>query len=301
MPIFIKAGYKIFPGGDNQKEMNITGYSVDPDLIRTLGINIIAGEDFSGNELSRAEAYQQQVEHSVILNEAAVKELGWTVEEAVGKKLDFGEEPTFVKAVVGDFYFNSLHHQVGPLAIMVDPDQANVILARLPKGNPATYLANMEGIWKTLVPDRPFNYKFIDQEYAKMYRSEQKIGTIFSVFSAIAIFIACMGLFGLVSYVALRRTREISIRKVLGASSVDVLKVLSSDFFRLLGISAVLAIAFGIWFSREWLEGFAYKTQISPWIFVVAILSVAAISILTIGYRTVKVYIQNPVETLKDE
>ncbi|RPA69381.1 FtsX-like permease family protein [Cyclobacteriaceae bacterium YHN15] len=301
MPIFIKAGYKIFPGGDNQKEMNITGYSVDPDLIRTLGINIIAGEDFSGNELSRAEAYQQQVEHSVILNEAAVKELGWTVEEAVGKKLDFGEEPTFVKAVVGDFYFNSLHHQVGPLAIMVDPDQANVILAKLPKGNPATYLANMEGIWKTLVPERPFNYKFIDQEYAKMYRSEQKIGTIFSVFSAIAIFIACMGLFGLVSYVALRRTREISIRKVLGASSVDVLKVLSSDFFSLLGVSAVLAAAFGIWFSREWLEGFAYKTQISPWIYILAILSVSAISLLTIGYRTLKVYIQNPVETLKDE
>jgi putative ABC transport system permease protein len=301
MPIFIKAGYKIFPGGDNQKEMSITGYSVDPDLVKTLGLKIIAGEDFSGNELTRTDAYQQQVEHSVMLNEAAVKELGWNVEEAVGKKLDFGEEATYIKAVVGDFYFNSLHHQVGPLAIMVDPDQANVILAKLPKGNPSTYLANMEEIWKTLVPDRPFNYKFIDQEYAQMYRSEQKIGTIFSVFSAIAIFIACMGLFGLVSYVAFRRTREISIRKILGASSVDVLKILSSDFFRLLGVSAILAVVFGIWFSQEWLEGFAYKKQISPWIFILAILSVTAISFLTIGYRTLNIYIQNPVETMKDD
>ncbi|MDO9554117.1 ABC transporter permease [Rhodonellum sp.] len=301
MPIFIKAGYKIFPGGDNDKEMMITGYSVDPDLIKTIGLKIEAGEDFAENELTRTEAFKQKAEHSVMLNEAAVKELGWTPEEAVGKKLDFGDEPTYVKAVVGDFYFNSLHHRVGPMVIMVDPDQANVILVKLPKGNPTKYLAGMESIWKTLAPGRPFNYKFIDQEYAQMYKSEQKVGAIFSVFSAIAIFIACMGLFGLVSYVALRRTREISIRKVLGAKVSDVLKVLSADFFVLLGISAVMAVMFGIWFSNQWLQGFAYKTEVSPWIYILAILLVSVISVLTIGYRTVKVFVQNPAKTLKDE
>jgi putative ABC transport system permease protein len=300
MPIYIKAGYKIFPGGDNDKEIMITGYSVDHDLIKTIGLEIMAGEDFDENEITRTEAYAQDIEHAVILNEAAVKELGWSNEEAVGKKLNFGS-PTYVKAVVGDFYFNSLHHQVGPLAIMVDPGQANVILAKLPKGNPTQYLAGMENIWKTLVPDRPFNYKFIDQEYEQMYRTEQNIGKIFSIFSAIAIIIACMGLFGLVSYVALRRTREISIRKVLGAKATDVLKVLSADFFVLLGISAVMAVLFGIWFSQEWLRGFAYKTEITPWVFVLAIVTVAGISLLTIGYRTVKVFIQNPAKTLKDE
>ncbi|MCS4435343.1 ABC transporter permease [Aquiflexum gelatinilyticum] len=300
MPIYIKAGYKIFPGLDTDKEMMITGYSVDPDLVKTLGLKIVAGEDFAAEEITRTVAYKQEIEHAVMLNEAAVKELGWTNEEAVGKKLNFGS-PTYVKAVVGDFYFNSLHHQVGPLAIMVDPEQANVILAKLPKGNPAEHLAKMEGIWKSLAPDRPFNYKFVDQEYARMYQTEEKIGSVFSLFAGIAIFIACMGLFGLVSYVALRRTREISIRKVLGATQVDVLKVLSADFFVLLGISAVLATAFGIWFSKQWLEGFAYKTTVSPMVYVVAILIVAGISLLTIGYRTVKVNRQNPATTLKDE
>ena len=300
MPIYIKAGYKIFPGLDTDKEMMITGYSVDPDLVKTLGLKIVAGEDFAAEELTRTVAYEQETEHAVMLNEAAVKELGWTNEEAVGKKLNFGS-PTYVKAVVGDFYFNSLHHQVGPLAIMVDPEQANVILAKLPKGNPAEHLAKMEGIWKSLAPDRPFNYRFVDQEYARMYQTEEKIGAVFSLFAGIAIFIACMGLFGLVSYVALRRTREISIRKVLGATQFDVLKVLSADFFVLLGISAVLATAFGIWFSKQWLEGFAYKTTVSPMVYVVSILTVAVISLLTIGYRTVKVNRTNPAKTLKDE
>jgi putative ABC transport system permease protein len=300
MPIYIKAGYKIFPGLDTDKEMMITGYSVDPDLVKTLGLKIVAGEDFAAEELTRTAAREQETEHAVMLNEAAVKELGWTNEEAVGKKLNFGS-PTYVKAVVGDFYFNSLHHQVGPLAIMVDPEQANVILAKLPKGNPAEHLAKMEGIWKSLAPDRPFNYKFVDQEYDRMYQTEEKIGAVFSLFAGIAIFIACMGLFGLVSYVALRRTREISIRKVLGATQFDVLKVLSADFFVLLGISAVLATAFGIWFSKQWLEGFAYKTTVSPMVYVVAILIVAGISLLTIGYRTVKVNRTNPAKTLKDE
>lgn len=300
MPIYIKAGYKIFPGLDTDKELMITGYSVDPDLVKTLGIKIVAGEDFAQNEITRSEAYANQTEHAVMLNESAVKILGWTNEEAVGKKLDFGS-PTYVKAVVADFYFNSLHHQVGTLAIMVDPDQANVILAKLPKGNPAEHLAKMEVLWKTLATDRPFNYRFIDQEYGRMYQTEQKIGTIFSLFAGIAIFIACMGLFGLVSYVALRRTREISIRKVLGATSADILKVLSADFFVLLAISAVMATGFGIWFSNNWLEGFAYKTEISPLVFVFAIGTVAVISLITIGFRTVKVFVQNPAKTLKDE
>ncbi|SMD45326.1 putative ABC transport system permease protein [Aquiflexum balticum DSM 16537] len=300
MPIYIKAGYKIFPGFGNEKEIMITGYSVDPDIVKTLGFKILAGEDFAADELTRTAARDQDIEHAVMLNEAAVKELGWTNEEAVGKKLNFGS-PTYVKAVVADFYFNSLHHQVGPLAIMVDPEQSNVILAKLPKGNPTENLATMEGIWKTLAPDRPFNYKFVDQEYARMYSSEEKTGTIFSLFSGIAILIACMGLFGLVSYVALRKTREISIRKVLGAKASDVLKVLSADFFVLLGVSAVLATVFGIWFSNQWLEGFANKTEVSPWIFVTAILVVGFISFLTIGYRTIKVFVQNPANTLKDE
>lgn len=302
MPIHIKAGYKIFPGGDNDKEIMITGYSVDQDIVKTLGLTILAGEDFSENDISRTEAYEKGLDFSLILNESAAKELGWTPEDAIGRKVSVGEEGlSGIKAVVEDFYFNSLHHHVGPLAIVVDPEQANVILAKLPKGNPSENLSKLEVLWSSQYPDRPFNYKFVDQEYARMYRSEERVGAIFTVFAGIAVFIAIMGLFGLVSYVALRRTREISIRKVLGAKFEDVLKVLAADFFALLAVSAILAVAFGIWFSKEWAKGFAYHSDVPAWVYLSAIFIVAAISFMTIGFRTVKVYIQNPAKTLKDD
>lgn len=302
MPIHIKAGYKIFPGGDNDKEIMITGYSVDQDIVSTLGLNILAGENFSKNEVSRTEAYEKGLDFSLMLNESAVRELGWTPEDAIGRKVSLGGEGlSSIKAVVEDFYFNSLHHQVGPLAIVVDPEQANVILAKLPKGNPSENLSKLESLWLNQYPDRPFNYKFVDQEYARMYRSEERVGVIFTVFAGIAVFIAIMGLFGLVSYVALRRTREISIRKVMGAKATDVLKVLSADFFSLLGVSAFLAVAFGMWFSQEWLQGFAYHSEVPVWVYLTAIFIVAAISFFTVGFRTVKVYRQDPAKTLKDD
>lgn len=301
MPIHVKASYSIVPGGDNQNEFMITGYSVDNDLVNTIGLEILAGENFSETDISRSVAYDSTLELPVILNESALQRLGWTTEEAIGKKVDFGGSLAHVKAVVKNFHFNSLHHQVSPMVIFIDPDQANVMLVKMPTGNPSEHLTTLEASWKKLVPDRPFNYKFIDQEYAQMYRSEQRVGGIFGLFSGIAIFIACMGLFGLVSYVALRRTREISIRKVLGATQGDVVGVLSSDFFRLLSISAVLAIGFGIWFSDSWLSAFANRASVGIWPYFTAILIVLILALITIGYRSWKVFSLNPSKTLKSE
>jgi putative ABC transport system permease protein len=301
MPIFIKAAYKIFPGGDNQSEFMITGYSVDKDLVKTIGLEILEGENFMDTDVSRTMAYDSSMEYPVILNESALQQLGWNAGEAIGRKVNFGSGTAYVKGVVKNFYFNSLHHRVGPLAIFIDPDQANVLLLKLPAGNPATHLATLEGTWKQLVPNRPFNYRFVDQEYAQMYRSEQRVGAVFGLFSGIAIFIACIGLFGLVSYVALRRTREISIRKVLGATQKDVISVLSTDFFKLLGISALLAVGFGIWFSDAWLAAFANKASIGIWPYLYAVLIVLLLAVITIGYRSWKVFSLNPSKTLKSE
>jgi putative ABC transport system permease protein len=301
MPIHIKAGYTIFPGGDNQKELMITGYSVDDDIVNTIGLTILAGEDFTDLDISRDAASDSSLDFPVILNEAALKQLGWSPEDAVGKKLNYGGGNAYVKAVVGDFYFNSLHHKVKPLGIFVDPAQANVILVKLKSGSTAEHLAVLENAWKKLVPDRPFNYKFVDQEYAQLYRSEERAGVIFGLFAGIAVFIACMGLFGLVSYVALRRTREISIRKVLGATQGDVLGTLSADFFKLLAFSAVLAVGFGLWFSRTWLEAFANKTSVGIWPYLSAILAVLVLALITIGYRSWRVFSVNPSKTLKSD
>lgn len=301
MPIHIKAGYTIFPGGDNQKEFMITGYSVDKDLVNTIGLQILAGENFTEQDISRSAGNDSTLEFPVILNEAALQHLGWSPEDAIGKKVNYGGSTAYVKAVVADFYYNSLHHKVDPLGIFIDPDQANVLLIKMPAGNPAEHLATLESTWKKMVPDRPFNYKFVDQEYAQMYRSEQRVGAIFGLFSGIAIFIACMGLFGLVSYVALRRTREISIRKVLGATQSDVISVLSADFFKLLTISAVLAIGFGIWFSDAWLAAFANRAAVGLWPYLSSILVVLVLALITIGHRSWKVYTLNPSKTLKSE
>ncbi|MDO8965722.1 MAG: ABC transporter permease [Algoriphagus sp.] len=301
MPIFIKAGYRIFPGGDNQNEFMITGYSVDKDLVKTIGLEILEGENFLDTDLSRTMAYDSSMEYPVILNESALQQLGWNAGEAIGRKVNFGGGMAHVKGVVKNFYFNSLHHGVGPLAIFIDPEQANVLLLRLPAGNPAVHLARLEQTWKEMAPDRPFNYKFVDQEYAQLYRSEERVGAVFGLFSGIAIFIACMGLFGLVSYVALRRTREISIRKVLGATQHDVLSVLSADFFRLLGLAAGLAIGFGLWFTDAWLAAFANKASIGIWPYLYAVLIVLLLALITIGYRSWKVYTLNPSKTLKSE
>jgi putative ABC transport system permease protein len=301
MPIHIQAGYTIYPGGDNQKEFMIKGYSVDKDLVSTLDLTILAGDNFGEKDWSRNAAYDSSIEFPVILNEAALRQLGWSPEQAVGKKVNYGGSMAYVKAVVSDFYFNSLHHQVGPLGIFLDPEQANVLLVKISAGNPATHLAILEGAWKRLVPDRPFNYKFVDQEYAQLYRSEERVGTIFGLFSGIAIFIACMGMFGLVSYVALRRTREISIRKVLGATQGDVVGVLSADFLRLLVLSALLAVVFGVWFTDVWLKAFANRTSVGVWPYISAISVVLLLAVITIGYRSWKVYTLNPSETLKSD
>jgi putative ABC transport system permease protein len=302
MPIHVKAGYKVFPGGDNQREFMITGYSVDPDILKTINLELTAGSNFSLTDIKRSDLQDGTERFPVILNETAVKEMGWTAEDAIGKTINLGfSSNSEIKGVVKDFYFNSLHHQVSPLVIFNDPDQTNVLLVKLPAGNPADHLATLEGVWKKMVPERPFNPVFVDLAYAQLYRSEQQAGTIFGVFSGIAIFIACMGLFGLVSYVALRRTREISIRKVLGATQQNVIQVLAADFVKLLALSAVLAVGFGIWFSTTWLQDFTYKTDITVWPFLISISIVFVLAILTIAYRSWRVYSLNPSKTLKSD
>jgi putative ABC transport system permease protein len=302
MPIHIKAGYKVFPGGDNQREFMITGYSVDNDIIQTIDLDLLAGNNFSESDIKRSDLEDGSERFSVILNESSVKQMGWTAEEAIGKTINLGfNNNSEIKGVVKDFYFNSLHHQVSPLVIFHDPDQANVLLVKLPIGDPTSHLVTLEGVWKKLVPDRPFNPVFVDQAYNQMYSSEQKAGWIFGLFSGIAIFIACMGLFGLVSYVALRRTREISIRKVLGATQQNVVSVLAADFLKLLALAAVLAVAFGVWFSKTWLQDFANQTNPSIWPYLIAISIVFILAIATIAYRSWKVFSLNPAKTLKSD
>ncbi|MDF2158124.1 FtsX-like permease family protein [Algoriphagus sp. CAU 1675] len=301
MPVFIKAGYKVFPGGDFQGEFMITGYSVDQDLSKTIGLELLAGVDLNRNDLNRSQAYEEGVDFPVLINESALKATGWSAEEAIGKRVNFGGSMARIKGVVKNFYFNSLHYEVNPLAVFLDPNQANVFLVKLPEGDVQSNLNKLKATWEGIWPDRPFTFQFVDQAYEQQYQSEQRSGLIFGVFSGIVVLIACMGLFGLVSYVALRRTREISIRKVLGATQGDVLTALSADFLKLLGISALLAVGFGIWFTDSWLSEFANQAEVGVIPYLLAILIVLVLAFGTIAYRSWKVYSLNPSETLKND
>jgi putative ABC transport system permease protein len=301
LPIHIKAGYSVYPGGDAQKEFAITGYSVDQDALSTLGIEFISGKGFKEKDFSRTKAYQDSVDMPILLNEAALKELAWSPEEAIGRKMNFAGTPSVIQGVVKNFYFNSLHHEVGPLAIFLDQDNTNTLLVKLSEGDLNPILATLENSWKEVYPDRPFTFQFVDQAYQQMYKSEQNVGLVFGIFSGISVLVALMGLLGLVSYVALRRTREISIRKVLGATEGNVFWVLAKDFLTLLAFSSVLAIGFGIWFSDLWLQSFANQTSLGITPYVLSIAVVLGLAIATIGYRGWKVYRLNPSQTLKTE
>jgi putative ABC transport system permease protein len=301
MPVHVKASYSIFPGGENDREFMVTGYAGDHHLLKTAGFELISGEDFVANDGLRNQQADSLNGYPILINESSVKELGWTSESAVGKKVNFGGSTAYIKGVVKNFYFNSLHHQVRPMVIFLNPHETNVMLIRIPAGDPSSHLASLAKVWNTLVPDRPFNYQFVDQAFAQQYRSEQKVGILFGVFSGLAIFIALMGLFGLVSYVALRRTKEIGIRKVLGATQTDVVGVLAADFFKLLAIAAVMSIGMSWWFIQSWLKGFAHQASIEIYPFLMAILLVLFLSVLTIFYRSWKVYSLNPSRTLKND
>lgn len=301
LPIFIQAGYSIFPGGDVQKEFAVTGYAVDKDALPTLGIDLITGRGFQETDFSRSKAYEDSVEMPILLNEAALKELAWSPEEAIGRKINFAGSPSVIQGIVPNFYFNSLHHEVGPLAIFIEKEEANTLLVKLPDGDLNPLLTSLEASWKKVYPDRPFAFQFVDQAYQQLYLSEQNVGLVFGIFSSISVLVALMGLMGLVSYVALRRTREIGIRKVLGATEANVFWVLAKDFLKLLGLSAVFAVVFGVWFSKLWLESFANQTTLG-WIpFASAIVIVLILAAVTIGYRGWKVYRLNPSQTLKSE
>lgn len=301
LPIHIKAGYSIFPGGDAQKEFGIIGYAVDQDALSTLGIDLISGKGFGENDFSRGKSIQDSVEMPIILNESALKELSWTPEEAIGRKINFAGTPSIIQGIASNFYFNSLHHEVGPLAIFLEKDEANVLLVKLPEGDLNPILASLEASWKEVYPNRPFTFQFVDQAYQQLYQSEQNVGLVFGIFSGISVLVALMGLLGLVSYVALRRTREISIRKVLGATEANVFWVLAKEFLNLLGLSSILAIVFGIWFSDIWLKSFANQTSVGWTPYFLSITIVLILAVVTIGYRGWKVYRLNPSKTLKSE
>jgi putative ABC transport system permease protein len=272
-------------------------YKVDYEYIPTLGMRVLQGRNFSKSFPTDSSA--------VILNETAVRALGWQ-QNPIGRELighidDNGVKTYYrVVGVVSDFHFESLRQKIGPLVMFLGGNSGN-ILVKTRTGKLPQFLASLKQQWESFSPAAPFSYSFLDDRFAQVYLSEQKIEQVLTLFSSLTIFIACLGLFGLATYTAEQRTKEIGVRKVLGASVGSVVALLSKDFLKPILIALVLASPIAWWGMNQWLNEFAYKVTIDWWIFALAGLLAVGIALLTVSFQSIKAALMNPVKSLRSE
>ncbi len=273
-------------GKNNEKGMIRTVFT-DYDYLKTLGLQLVAGRDFSRE-------YGTDAREATILNRTTVKQLGWTPREAIGQMVHNEMRDSLPRKVVGvveDFHFSSLKNKIEPLAISVADDN-RVIAVKLTAGNPQEAIAGIEKAWQKAAPQYPFTYEFLDQVYDNLYKTEQKQRSIFGIFAGIGIFIACLGLFGLAAFTAEQRTKEVSVRKVLGATVSNVVLLLSKDFVKLVLISVALASPLAWYAMHQWLQDFAYRVPISLDVFLLSGIAALFIALFTVSY---------PAKTLRSE
>ncbi len=235
-----------------------------------------------------------------MLNETAVNKMGLI--NPVGQTVTWGNHPGRVVGVIKDFHFSSMHQQIDPLIIRLDEHWTwGTILIRTRAGDTKEVIAGIEKICKQLNPDFPFTYQFSDQEFAKLYKSEQLVSGLSNIFAFLAIFISCLGLFGLAMFTAQQRAKEISVRKVLGASVRSIISLLLTNFLKPVAIAFLIAVPVAWYAISKWLEDFAYRVTISWWIFAVAGGVTVLIALFTISFQSIKAALANPVLALKNE
>jgi putative ABC transport system permease protein len=274
-------------------------WSGDHDYISTFGMELIAGRDFSRDVRSD--------EHSVIINESAVRQLG--MKDPIGKriiKFDVGakgqenEVRWTIIGVIRDFHFTTMKETISPLGIFLDDTDGSVSF-RLESQHNREVIAEMEAIWKKLAPGQPFNYSFLDEDFNNMYKAENRLASIFAIFSGLAIAIACLGLFALASFTAQQRTREIGIRKALGASIQNILVLLVGQFGKLVLVAFVVSAPVAHYVVNQWLSAYAYKTEIKPWLYLIAGGWIAVVTLLTVLFQSIRAAKANPVNALRSE
>ncbi|WP_026997700.1 ABC transporter permease [Flectobacillus major] len=285
-----------YPDGDDSQIMRTLEYKIDEQYIPTMGMKIIAGRNFAKDFATDSTA--------MIINETAAKAFGWG-KNAVGHtitrlKNNDGLKVTYrIIGVVKDFHFKSLHESITPLLMVSEKTYGLTIKV---KGKDVEgLLASLKNQWQKFNVEEPFSYAFMDELFEKTYQSEQKISVILSIFSGLTIFVACLGLFGLATFTAEQRTKEIGVRKVLGASVSQIVTLLSKEFLKLVMIACGFAFPIGYWLMNKWLQDFAYRIEISAWIFVLAGILALFIALLTISYQAIKAALANPVTSLRTE
>ena len=283
---------------DQKRAINSQRWSVDEDYLSTLGIKLQSGRNFSREMPTDSSA--------VIINEAAAKLLSYPdpLNHPLYAPVDNFLKKIYTYHIIGvikDFNFRSLRQNVTPLVLILDEDRGALSIRIRAGANIPALMAQVKDKWKSLSPNQEFAYSFMQEDFDSLYRAEQRIGKIFISFSTLAILIACLGLFGLVTYAAGQRTREIGIRKVLGAGIATIVRMLSKDFVKLVMLAILIASPLAWLAMHKWLQGFAYRIDISLWVFIIAGLIALLIALLTVSFQTIRAAMANPVNSLKTE
>jgi putative ABC transport system permease protein len=288
-------GTQIYPKNENGngKEIHANIYHVDEDYLKTLGIKIISGRNFSRNFPTDSGA--------VVINQAMVRELGWSGTNPNGKTIvRSGQQQFKVIGVVADFNYASAKQEIAPLMMMLGNNYGGLVI-KIHTSGVKGFLSDLKKEWDSFNPEGALDYTFLDHNFAKLYASEIRTQRIFSAFAIIAIIIAGLGLFGLSAFVIEQRTKEIGIRKVLGASVQNVLLLVSKDFLLLVGIAFLISVPVTWWAMHNWLQDFAYRVNIQWWVFLLAGSIAILISALTISFQAIKAAVANPVKSLRTE
>ncbi|MBS1532235.1 MAG: ABC transporter permease [Bacteroidetes bacterium] len=301
-PVNILSGFNMRSENMPQNsQMAVTAERIDTEFLQTMGIQLVAGSNVTAQDMKDVSHDKDNVYHFII-NEAAAKALGWNnPKDAIGKRMFLdASRPGFVRGVIKDFNFQSMHYAIKPLVLFPDSYGRNLLVKINGNDVPKT-IAFIQSKWASLVPSIPFTYRFLDDDYNKLYSAELRLGTVMDTFSMIAIVLACLGLFGLSSYSIQQRMKEVTIRKILGASVSNLTFVLSKNFIRLSLVAIVVALPVTWYAMHKWLQGFNYRIDMQWWMFAIAALAIVLVVLVTVSFQSVKAAFANPVKNLRTE
>ncbi len=279
-------------GKDPDLNVLISFNAVDFDYVETMKIEMADGR-------SPSVAFATDTSTAFVVNEEVVKIMG--VESAVGQRFSFVGIDGEIIGVMKNYHFQSVRYDIEPLALIVNPNRINYAVIRLEAGSLEEALAYVETTWERVIPDYPFAYQFLDEDFDQMYRQEARMGTLLQSFAVLAVVIACLGLFGLASFTAEQRTKEIGVRKVLGASVTSIVFLLSTEFAKWVLVANAVAWPISYFILENWLEGFAYRTSLAWWIFALSGLMALVVALATVGFQSVQAAFTNPADALRYE
>lgn len=297
-PVNVKGGYAINTSDNDQPGIITTGLLADEGYLPAMGMELVQGRNFTKTD---RELLNKDTVYTFILNESALAALYIEPEEAIGKKVFMGSREGEIIGIVKDFHFTSLHRNIGPLVIFPEEWQFSKLFIKLPAGDIAANLEKIKTTYTSLITHRPFEFEFLDQQYQALYDNEQRLSTVFIVFATLAIIIACLGLLGLVSFSAAQKTKEIGIRKVLGATAPSIVLLITKDFTKLVIVAIFIGIPLGYWLMTKWLSAFAYKTDIGVEPVLIASFICIFIAMSTAGYQAINAAMIDPAKTLRNE